>query len=236
VARIDTPLLDSIWITFVRHPIIDIPQLAHFLRRTTRFEALKEAHVDLDGYDVQVESFPPTRTSDANSALIISCRQLYWPVPSLTQVFTSFFTSIYMVEDLYIFEPQKIPPRWQDDIENIEWLEIFRPFTAVKNLYICEKFAQQLASSLQALVGKSDKCVSRPGGPFFRRAQAIWTCSGSCRTVRCRTTAFWSTCGHFLLGRDNRRVMTLILMNALHILYPRCLMSCSPTFSFTLTT
>jgi hypothetical protein len=154
VAQIATPLLESLWITLIRHPIIDIPRLAQFIRRTTMFKTLNEAHVDLDGYDVQVESLPLTRTSDEKSGLIISCKKLDWPVPSLTQVFTSFFPSIYNVEHLYIHEPRNIPPRWQDDVENMEWLEIFRPFAAVKNLYVCEKFAQFVASSLQGLVGE----------------------------------------------------------------------------------
>jgi hypothetical protein len=36
----------------------------------------------------------------------------------------------------------------------MQWLEIFRPFTTVKKLYICEKFAQDIASALQQLVGE----------------------------------------------------------------------------------
>ena len=48
MARIDAPLLDSISITFDHLLISDIPQLAQFMRRTTRIQgelqALKEAY------------------------------------------------------------------------------------------------------------------------------------------------------------------------------------------------
>jgi hypothetical protein len=60
VARIDAPLFDSVWITFFHQLVFDIPQLARFMKRTTRFQALNQAHVDFDYYGVQVESLPPT--------------------------------------------------------------------------------------------------------------------------------------------------------------------------------
>ena len=154
VARIDAPLLDSICITFFHQLIFDIPQLAQFMRRTTRFQALNEAHVDFDYYGVQVGSLPPTRTFDEKSRLRISCRELDWQLSSLAQVFTSFFPSIYMVEHLYIYGPRYLPSQWQDDIENMQWLEIFHPFTAVKNLYVSKEFARCIAPALQELVGE----------------------------------------------------------------------------------
>ena len=62
VARIDTPLLDSIDITFCHLLISDIPQLAKFIRRTTRIQALNEAHVDFHYYGLVVQSLPPPWT------------------------------------------------------------------------------------------------------------------------------------------------------------------------------
>ena len=43
-------------------------------------------------------------------------------------------------------------PQWRDDIEATQWLEIFEPFTAVKNIYLTEAFAQHIAHALQELV------------------------------------------------------------------------------------
>jgi hypothetical protein len=57
------------------------------------------------------------------------------------------------LEDLHIFEDQVNPPRWQGDIENTLWLELLRPFAAVKNLYLCKELVPRIAPALQELVG-----------------------------------------------------------------------------------
>jgi hypothetical protein len=139
VASLDAPLLDSIWINFFDALIFDLPQLAQFMRRTTRFQALSEAHVVFDYSGVQVGYLPQTRTIDERSGLRIACTKLDGQLSSVAQVFTSFFPSIHMVEHLYISGYRYVQPRSQEDIENVRWLEFFRPFTAVKNLYIADK-------------------------------------------------------------------------------------------------
>ena len=154
VVRIDAPLLDSIWITFFHQLIFDIPHLAQFSRRTTSFGALNEAHVDFGYSSVQIESLSPTRTFDEKSRLGISCRELDWQLSSLAQVFTSIFPSIHMVEHLYIKGPRYLPSQRQNDIEDVQWLEFFHPFSAVKNLYVSKEFAQCISSALQNLVGE----------------------------------------------------------------------------------
>ena len=154
VARIDAPLLDTIRITFFHQLIFDIPQLAQFMRRTTRLQTPNEAHVDFNDYGVQVGSLPLRRAFDDKYRLIISCRDLDWQLSSLAQVFTSLFPSVYMVEHLYIPGPRELPSQWQDVTENVQWLEFFHPFTCVKNLYVCEECAQHIAPALQEIVGE----------------------------------------------------------------------------------
>jgi hypothetical protein len=136
VARIDVPLLDSIWIDFFSDLIFNVPQLAQFTRRTTRFQALNEAYVDFDYSGILVGYLPPTRTIDERSGLRISCPRLDRQLSSMAQVITLFFPSIDMVETLYISGGQYVQPRSQEDIDNMRWLELFRLFTAVKNLYV----------------------------------------------------------------------------------------------------
>jgi len=146
VARIDTPLLDSIWITFFQLFIFDFPQLAQFMRRTTRFQEFNEAHVDFNMLGVQVASLPPTRAFDENFGL----RILDWRILSLIQTMTSFFPSIYTVEHLYIYRPECLI----GDFEDGEWLEFIHPFTSVKNLYVVKEMSQSIAFALQELVGE----------------------------------------------------------------------------------
>ena len=153
VGRMDAPLLDSFFITFLDQFIFDISQLAQFMRRTTRIQTLNEAHVDFDYCDVQVEFRPPTLPLDEKSGLTITCRAINWQLSNLVQVFTSLFRSIYIVEHLYLYGPRSFvsESHWQDPMQ---WLEIFRPFTAVKNFYVIMEFAQHIAPALQEIAGE----------------------------------------------------------------------------------
>jgi hypothetical protein len=53
--------------------------------------------------------------------------------------------------DLYIFNHRSLR-NWEDDIESPSWLELLYPFTAVKNLYLCEAIAPLIVPTLQELV------------------------------------------------------------------------------------
>ena len=147
VARIDTPLIDDIWITFRCEPTFSIPQVAQFMKRTTRFQALNEAHVNQHLYGIQVDSFPSSsyrshKTSE-KSGITFLCKNNRQP-SRLANVFTSLFPSIYIVEHLYI-----VPSSWQEDFVNSQWLELFRPFTGVRDLYVSEEF---IVPALQAFL------------------------------------------------------------------------------------
>jgi hypothetical protein len=148
MARIDAPLLDTIYITF-HQSTFNIPELAKFMRRTARFQALNEAHVNFDYEGVLVQSLPPTQL-DEISGLRIICEDIDWDPSSLAQILISLFPSIYIVEYLYIYGTGYM--EWADNIESMQWLEIFHPFTAVKKLYISHEFAEYIAPALQELV------------------------------------------------------------------------------------
>ena len=159
VARIDAPLLCSIVITFFNQLIFNTPQLAQFMRRATRFQAFNdsEACVEFDSYCVRIGSPSPswTRSFYDGFELRILSTELDWQLSSLAPVLTSFLPFTDMVEQLYIIigpRPQRLPSQWLDDIEDVQWLDIFYPFTAVKNLYVCEGFAQCIAFALKELV------------------------------------------------------------------------------------
>lgn len=60
-----------------------------------------------------------------------------------------------MVESLYIYENQYMELDWEDEIrvENTEWLDLLRPYTAVKNLYLSDVFGPEIIRALQGSVG-----------------------------------------------------------------------------------
>jgi hypothetical protein len=82
----------------------------------------------------------------------VSCNQSDWRLSILAQVFRSTFPQalISMVERLYIIDVQFCA--WRDNMENIRWLELLHPFTAVKDLYISRVFARRIAPALQGLI------------------------------------------------------------------------------------
>ena len=149
VARIDTPLLDKLTITFFHRLIFDSPQLSQFISRTPKFKAHGTASVDFSKYDVTV-TLP--QTFDGELELKISCRQTDWQLSSVAQVCSSSFPQVLIpnVERIYI----QSESQWQDDIENNQWLELFHPFTAVTDLYLSSGLTPHLAPTLQELVGE----------------------------------------------------------------------------------
>jgi hypothetical protein len=149
LAWINTPSLDFIWITLFHQLIFDTPLLSKLMRSVTMIKALDDAHMDICRYNVRLGPHPPEWSIYEKSRLRISCIKLDWRLSSLAQAFTSFFPSIHMVERLYICGDRY----WgEDDTENMQWLDVFRPFTAVKNLYVCKDLAKRIACALQELV------------------------------------------------------------------------------------
>ena len=73
-------------------------------------------------------------------------------------------------------EGEDPPPRWQelDDMENVQWLELLRPFTTTKNLYLSEETALRVAPALQELTGgKSNRSVARAAKSLLRGFSVI---------------------------------------------------------------
>jgi hypothetical protein len=147
VARIDAPLLNKLRITFFHQLIFDTPQLTQLISRTPKFNAHDEARV-VFSWDVSV-TFP--QAFDGVLRLAISCGQSDWQLSSLVQVCSSSLPQalIPAVEHLYILQDGFLD--WQDDVESSQWLELLRPFTTVKHLYISSEFTALIAPALQEL-------------------------------------------------------------------------------------
>jgi hypothetical protein len=152
VARIDAPLLDKFTITFFHRLIFDSPRLTHFISRTPKFKTLGEARVVFSN---QIVTVTIPQIFDGELEVGILCKQSDWQLSSVAQVCGSFFPQalIPTVERLYVLG-KSWPLHWQDDIENDQWLELFHPFTAVKDFYVSSEFTPRIAPALQELVGE----------------------------------------------------------------------------------
>ena len=96
----------------------------------------------------------PSQTSDYRGLSVhIRCTASGWQLSAAEQVCTSSLPPVSTLEDLYILEYPIAPPRWQYDVESTLWLDLLRPFVAVKNLYISKEFTPRIAPALEELVG-----------------------------------------------------------------------------------
>ena len=153
VTRIDAPLLDNLDITLFHQLIFNTPQLVQFISRTPRLNACDEARVIFS--DPRATTVLTGR-NNIELQLGVSCRQSDWQLSSLAQICASSFPPalISLLEHLYILEDVNWRPLWQDGLENNQWLELFHPFTTMKNLYLSREFVPRIVPILQELVGE----------------------------------------------------------------------------------
>ncbi len=151
VARIDAPLLDRLDIGFFPQLIFHTPRLAQFICRTPNLMAPDEAHLTF--YRFKAELTLPLTYGGLKSKFF--CRQSDWQLSMLAQVCSSSLYLISSLEHLYIHETEyTFQPNWPDNIEDVQWLELLRPFTTVKTLYLSRDITSRIAPALQELVGE----------------------------------------------------------------------------------
>ena len=150
VALIDVPLLDSLEITFFNKLMLDTPQLVQFVSRMPNLKAPVEAHVDFSDESISV-TLPGALPE--RFLLEISCGTSIWQLLSLNQVCNSSLPQslIPAVKQLYISGAEDLQLDRQGDIETDQWMEVLRPFTALKDLYISREFVPRITPTLQEL-------------------------------------------------------------------------------------
>jgi hypothetical protein len=130
----------------------DTPQLFQFIGRTPTLKAPEKGRIAFSDDAIMVKF--PSRSSDYGALRVhIRCTASGWQLSAAEQVCASSLPPVSTLEDLYILEYPDARPHWQDDVESTSWLELLRPFVAVKNLYISEEFVPRIAPALEELVG-----------------------------------------------------------------------------------
>jgi hypothetical protein len=142
-SRIDVPQLDHLDILFTflyldRAIVLDTPQLLRFISRIPKFQAPDKGGVSIE-----------TQLQVARRNFHID----FWLPGQISSIIRLETFPLPTLECLYI-DGQHSVQHQQDNAENTRWLERFRPFTPVKNLFLCMDFAPHIASALQGLVGE----------------------------------------------------------------------------------
>jgi hypothetical protein len=154
VARIDAPRLDKLSITFFPQMNFDTAHLVQLISRTPRLKEPSGAHLSMDPYALVRLKWASDGYGSIGRVCVEISYEISDPQPSsIAQVCTTWLPPLPTVEDLQIGDFAKPLLGWKDEIKKDQWLELLRPFTAVKNLSIYEEYQPNIASALQELVG-----------------------------------------------------------------------------------
>ena len=153
VARIDTPLLDRLWMTLFLDLVFDLPRLFEFIGRTERLKPIDQAEMKLSPWGIETVFGSPTGLTHALE-LEIACEVSDWQVSSMARVCNQIVPLLSHVERLDICESFWNLLEWQDDADPTLWLELLNPFVSVKSLYVSEKLVRLVASALRELAGE----------------------------------------------------------------------------------
>ncbi|KAI9430943.1 hypothetical protein H4582DRAFT_2103491 [Lactarius indigo] len=162
VARVDTPQLDSIDITYAYADDLDfqVTELSKFIERSVlKPSPFGHAKIPFECEGICFYFFGETNPD--LPTIGIRTPSSDW-IPELVSHMAEVLNQASgMLSDVVRLEVtiESSSPFWRDDIgedidDDTEWLGLFRPFTAVKKLYICEELG---ACITRALEGRTEE-------------------------------------------------------------------------------
>ena len=154
MARIDAPRLDNLKLFLFDQHVLDAPQLARFIGHIPQFKALEVLRALFDQRGIFV-SLPCTPRRGLQIGIFRGPydAQLSALVELCTSESSFLRTLVPIVKRLYIFESRSLL-YWLERTENSQWLELLRPFTAVRDLYLSKEFAMYIVSALLGFDGE----------------------------------------------------------------------------------
>ena len=155
VSRIDAPL-DHITVT-LSDQVVNIPLLRDFIGRTKVLNAPYRAGTFFSHCNARISLF--RRNEDVDLKVLdlwILCPVLGPDshLSSLARAWSSFLPPLPSLEQLGIYDSGYLPLGWQYGVENIQWMDLLRPFMTVKDLVLDEPFVLSITPALQELVGE----------------------------------------------------------------------------------
>jgi hypothetical protein len=143
IAQIDTPLLDQLYIRLFSDLVFDIPRLYNFLDRGDGRKPFIRAGVTLRSWQV-VASLESLSTFKMD----IGCEVSDWPLESMTRLCDQLIPLLSQVESLEIGIEFQHEDELQEIVDDPDWLELLNPFVSVKSLYIVDRLAGLVLSSV----------------------------------------------------------------------------------------
>jgi len=151
-ARIDTPVLNQLDMDFILDPTFDIPYFKQFIGRAKNLKPYKAATLMISPSRIVLELDQP-----GGSMLRIPSLRLGVQVVSMARVCQQLSPLFSLIERLdFISNISSSVLQVEDDIEfTTQFLQVFRPFTAIWSLRVCRSLVPSIATALKGLIGES---------------------------------------------------------------------------------
>jgi hypothetical protein len=151
VVRIDTPLLVNLSITFFNQRTFNTPKLLNFISCINQLGSPCRADVVFYGHFAVVRLYPRTAGSTLDLEALESSSS--WQLSSLAQLCSSTVSSLSTLDRLDIRQGRSMscfaPSPSLSRIANTQWLELLRPFVAVKDLHLAGPLGLVVMSALK---------------------------------------------------------------------------------------
>ncbi|KAI0292180.1 hypothetical protein BC826DRAFT_454737 [Russula brevipes] len=146
VARIDTPVLNQLNMTFFPKPpfgAFDIPYLKQFIDRAKGLKPSKAAELRISPWSIHLDLHGPS--------LGVTCDRFDWQRSSFALLCGQVSHLLSLVERLDL---PPVSPSSKSFMMSIQFLEIFRLFTSTRSLHVREDLMPLIASALHELIGE----------------------------------------------------------------------------------
>ena len=159
LAQLDTPRLRVLDITYFNQLDFRIPQLSQLICGTEHLGLSQSqrlhGRIRVSSLGVELD-FQEEGRPGSRLTLRISCKSLDWQILHLAQILGQSCAMVSNVEHLSINENDlQYDPGWEDSVDDTDWLELLRPFTAVKMLYGSKQLAAHIALALDGVGGET---------------------------------------------------------------------------------
>ena len=155
VAQIDAPPLESVEIILFDQEVLEVSELAKFIRRADKLSSPQQAEVTFESDFISVKLSPRlllAKFDPKTLMLNLTCDELVLRLSYVAQFCALCLPTPSPFESLHIDVSTLY--WWQDVIDGPgpQWLELLRPFNTVKNLRLSKTAAPHVALTLRGLL------------------------------------------------------------------------------------
>ena len=135
VARIDCPVLTTLWIKYFNQLIFEIPQLVQFISRVDGLKSPTEVTVKPAKMFAAMSLLWKGRRRRGECYIILPCSQLDWQLSFSTQILHQLSPLLFSVHLLSIIK-SPLPLIGKEDVDPTQWLELFQALSQISRVRV----------------------------------------------------------------------------------------------------